>query len=54
MSNREKFAQKLLRILIRLSHHPLLQQTDLTCDLGDQLGFPANDRGHDRVHEAER
>ena len=54
MSEGEELAQKLLRILFRLSHDPLLQQADLTGDLGDQLCLPVCDRGHDRIRQAKR
>jgi hypothetical protein len=47
-------AQKLLRILVPLGRDLLLQQANLTCDLGDQFCFPARDRGDDRVRQAER
>jgi len=30
-------------ITTSLSHDPLLQQADLTCDVGDHRGFPAGD-----------
>jgi hypothetical protein len=49
MSSREELAEKLLRILIRLSHDPLLQQADLAGDLGNHFSFPACDRGDDRI-----
>jgi hypothetical protein len=54
MSRREELAEKLLRILICLSHDPLLHEPDFPRDIGDHLGFTPRDGGDDGVREAER
>ena len=54
MSSREELAEKLLRILVCLSHHSLLHQADIAGDVGDHFSLPARDRGDDGVGESER
>jgi hypothetical protein len=54
MASCEQLAQELVRILLRLSHDPLLHEADVTGDLGDHLSFPPGDRGDDRVRETKR